>query len=87
MGSKGSKPRKPKRSQHQTEHAQHQRNSSQRASAVDPVTAAERMQHEEREAVLDTMGLGSVSPAVKVAIAVVGIALLVAAILILVVLD
>jgi hypothetical protein len=83
MGSQGSKPRKPKHSSH----PHHHDGSAPRSSEPDSLAAAEEMQREERQAVLDTMGLGSVPPWVKTAIGIVGVALIVAAILMLIVLD
>jgi hypothetical protein len=67
MGSKGSKPRKPKHSQH--------------LPKVGTSTENERLLHEERSAVLDQMGVGGASPAVKVGMTVIAVILVVGAIL------
>ncbi|HEY7438041.1 MAG TPA: hypothetical protein VIC35_01465 [Acidimicrobiia bacterium] len=58
MGSKGRKPRKPSHSQHLPKVG----------------TAAEntRLQHEERSAVADVMGLGNASSATKAAVMIIG---------------
>jgi hypothetical protein len=67
MGSKGSKPRKPKHSQH--------------LPKVGSATENQRLQHEERQAVLGQMGMRNASSATKVVVAVVVVALVVAALL------
>ncbi|MDZ4827882.1 MAG: hypothetical protein SGJ13_15685 [Actinomycetota bacterium] len=60
MGSKGSKPRKPKHSQH--------------LPKAGTAPSNQRLQHEEQQAVFDTVGLGGASPVVKyVVIAVVAV--------------
>ncbi|MBM3672854.1 MAG: hypothetical protein FJW86_11835 [Actinobacteria bacterium] len=73
MGSKGQKPRKGKHPQH--------------LPKVGTATENERLLHEERSAILDTMGMGGAPAWLKTAIAVIGILLLVGAILALVVLN
>lgn len=73
MGSKGQKPRKGKHPQH--------------LPKVGSAAENERLLHEEHEAILDTMGMGSAPGWLKTAIAVVGILLLVGAILGLVILN
>jgi hypothetical protein len=66
VGSKGSKPRKPSHSQH--------------LNKVGTQTDARYEQHEEREAVLDVMGIQGMAPWLKTTIVVVAALLFVAGI-------
>jgi len=67
MGSKGSKARKPAHSQH--------------LPKVGTATENDRLLHEERQAVLDQMGMRNASSGVKVAVTAVIVILVVAALL------
>jgi hypothetical protein len=73
MGSKGGKPRKPRRSQH--------------LPKVGTATENERALHEEREAVLDNIGLASVGYWTKVVIASIAVLILAGAVVAFVALD
>ena len=66
MGSKGSKPRKPTHTQH--------------LPKVGTRSEIEYEQHEEREAVLDVLGVGDSSPWLKYTVVIIGILLLIGAI-------
>ena len=66
MGSKGSKPRKPTHSQH--------------LPKVGTRSEIEYEQHEEREAVLDVLGVGDSSAWLKYTVVIIGILLLIGAI-------
>jgi hypothetical protein len=66
VGSKGSKPRKPSHSQH--------------LPKVGTKPDTERLLHEERQGVLDAVGVGGAPAWVKYAVVIVGILLLAAAI-------
>jgi hypothetical protein len=67
MGSKGSKPRKPSHSQH--------------LPKVGTSTETERELREERRAIADVMGIGSLAPWLKVLLMVVAVLILLGAIL------
>ena len=73
MGSKGDKPRRPRRSRH--------------LPKVGTATENERELHEEREAVLDNLGLAGAGSWTKFAIAVVAVLILIIAVVTLVALD
>ncbi len=65
MGSKGKKPRKPSHSQH--------------LPKVGTAPETQRLLHEEHQAILDTMGVGSAGKGLKAAVWVVGALLVVGA--------
>ncbi len=67
MGSKGSKPRKPQHSQH--------------LPKVGTATENQRLQHEERQAVLGQFGMRNASSGAKVAVSVVLVLLIIGAIM------
>jgi hypothetical protein len=73
MGSRGAKPRKPRHSQH--------------LPKVGTATENERALHEEREAVLDNVGLAGVGYWTKVVIVAIAVLILVGAVVALVALD
>ena len=66
MGNKGSKPRKLRHSQH--------------LAKVGTATENERLLHEEREAVLDQMGVGNAPAGVRIAVVAVAVVLFIGAI-------
>jgi len=67
MGSKGSKPRKPKQSQH--------------LPKVGSATENQRLQHAERGAVLDNMGMGNASQSTRMIIGIIVAVVIVGALL------
>ena len=67
MGSKGSKPRKPKHSQH--------------LPKVGSATEDQRLQHAEREAVLDNMGMGGASQSTRTIVGIIVVIVIVVALL------
>jgi hypothetical protein len=67
MGSKGSKPRKRKQSQH--------------LPKVGSATENQRLQHAEREAVLDNMGMGGASQSTRTIVGIIVVVVIVMALL------
>jgi len=74
MGSKGSKPHKSKHSQH-SQHSQ-----PQHLPKVGSATENQRLQHSEREAVLDNMGLARSSSSTRLIVGVIVVVIIAVAI-------